>query len=255
MNNIGIALSGGGARGAAHIGVLQALNENDIFPDHISGASAGALIGALYCNGYSPLEILELSKEHSFLRIFKIGIMNQRLTDMSRLKKFLYNHIEDEFEKLNVSFYLSVTNLNSGKFEIKSSGPLIDYIAASCAIPLVFHPLAINGNMYVDGGVLNNLPVEPLLKRCDAVCGVSVSDHQVKDKIAGRAQTAQRCMQLAIWNNVEHRLKMCDIALEIPNAFGYGMFAFQKSEELFKIGYNETIKRMPEILKKFRQNR
>lgn len=219
---VGIALSGG-ARGAAHIGVLHALNENGIFPHHVSGASAGALIGALYCNGYSPLEILELSKEHSFLKIFKIGIMNQSLTHMTRLRKFLFNHIEDEFEKLKLPFYLSVTNLNSGKFEIKSAGPLIDYIAASCAIPLVFHPLIIDGQMYVDGGVLNNLPVEPLLKRCDAIFGVSVSDHQIKDKITGRLQTAHRCMQLAIWNNVENRLKMCDIALEIPNASSYGL--------------------------------
>lgn len=59
MNNLGLVLSGGGARGAAHIGVLQALNENGIFPSHVSGASAGALIGALYCAGFSPLELLE----------------------------------------------------------------------------------------------------------------------------------------------------------------------------------------------------
>ena len=69
---IGIALSGGGARGAAHIGVLQALNEAGIFPDQVSGASAGALIGALYCSGHSPKKILEQSESHSFLNIFKV---------------------------------------------------------------------------------------------------------------------------------------------------------------------------------------
>jgi len=161
-------------------------------------------------------------------------------------------HIEDEFEKLNFPFYLSVTNLNSGKFEIKSSGTLIDFIAASCAIPLVFHPLVIDGHMYVDGGVLNNLPVEPLLKRCDAVCGVSLSDHQIKNNITGRIQSAHRCMQLAVWNNVEHRLKMCDVALEIPNAFDYGLFAFEKSEELFDIGYEAAVKKIDKIKSKLK---
>ena len=89
MHKLGLVLSGGGARANAHIGALHALNENGIYPTHISGASAGALIGALYCSGYSPLEILALSKSKAFLSIFKIGFLNKELTDMSRLKTFL----------------------------------------------------------------------------------------------------------------------------------------------------------------------
>ena len=81
---IGIALSGGGARAAAHIGVLQALNENGIFPTHISGASGGSVIGALYCSGYAPLEILDLTKTASFLHIFKLGLGFKSIRDMSR---------------------------------------------------------------------------------------------------------------------------------------------------------------------------
>ncbi len=81
---VGLVLSGGGARGAAHIAVLQALNENGILPDHVSSASAGALIGALYCSGHTPMEILELAESHSFLHIFKVGVINTSLTDMSR---------------------------------------------------------------------------------------------------------------------------------------------------------------------------
>ena len=136
--NIGVVLSGGGARANAHIGVLQALNENGIFPTHISGASAGALIGALYCNGHTPKEILELAKSYEFLKIFKIGFNNRGLTEMTRLKKFLNNHLIDNFNTLQIPLYISVTNLNSGVCEIKSKGRLIDFILASCAIPLLF---------------------------------------------------------------------------------------------------------------------
>jgi len=215
---IGIALSGGGARGAAHIGVLQALNENGIFPDQVSGASAGALIGALYCSGHTPKEILELSESHSFLKIFKIGIMNHSLTDMSRLKGFLGEHVKARFEELEHPLYISVTNLNSGKYEIKSAGPLIDYITASCALPFIFKPVTINKVQYVDGGLLNNLPVEPLVEKCDTIIGVSVSSHEPRPEINGRLCVAERCVKLAIWNNVEYRLKRCTIALDIDKA-------------------------------------
>ncbi|WP_142785063.1 patatin-like phospholipase family protein [Changchengzhania lutea] len=73
MDEIGIALLGGGVRGAAHIGVLQALNENNIFPNRVSGTSAGSIIGVLYCAGHTPKDILKLSHEKAFLKIFKIG--------------------------------------------------------------------------------------------------------------------------------------------------------------------------------------
>lgn len=80
MSLIGIALSGGGARGAAHIGVLQALNDHGIFPEDVSGSSAGSIIAALYWFGYTPLEILDLSHKKEFLKIFKLGIFNKRFT-------------------------------------------------------------------------------------------------------------------------------------------------------------------------------
>ena len=142
-NNLGLVLSGGGARANAHIGVLQALNENGIYPTHISGSSAGALIGALYCSGYSPKEILELAKSYEFLKIFKIGFLNKGLTEMTRLRKFLNKHLKDDFNALNSPLYISVTNLNSGEYEIISKGNLIDFILASCAVPLLFKPTIV----------------------------------------------------------------------------------------------------------------
>ena len=247
--NVGLVLSGGGARGAAHIGVLHALNENDIYPSHISGPSAGALIGALYCAGFSPIEILELSKNNTFLKIFKIGLINKSLTEMTHLKEFLHQVIKnDSFENLKTPLHISVTNLNSGTYEIISKGMLIDSILASCAIPLLFKPVAMNGNLYVDGGVLNNLPIEPLLNVCEKTIGISVCTHLFKQEIKGLKQISERCIQLAIWNTIQDRFKLCDISIEIDKSFSYSMFSLKNSDELFKIGYDTTMAKMDSIL-------
>ncbi|TYP98971.1 NTE family protein [Tenacibaculum adriaticum] len=247
--NIGIVLSGGGARAAAHIGVLQALNENNVYPSRISGTSAGALIGALYCAGYTPLEILELAKSKSFLKIFRIGFNNRGLTEMTRLKDFLNKHITNDFNELKIPLYISVTNLNLGNFEIKSSGNLIEYISATCAVPLLFRPIKIEDHLYVDGGLLNNLPVEPLINTCDKIIGVSVNSHQYKEEIKGVLQITERCLHLAVWNTIQERLKKCDIAIELDKPFNYSVFSLSKTDELFKAGYDITISKMDFILK------
>ncbi|MCL5127727.1 patatin-like phospholipase family protein [Algibacter sp. L4_22] len=246
---IGLVLSGGGARAYAHIGVLQALNENGIYPTHLSGSSAGALVGALYCNGYSPLEILELAKSHEFLQIFKIGFVNKELTEMTRLKSFLIQYLKDDFNTLKIPLSICASNLNLGNYEIRSSGKLIEFIAASCAVPLLFKPIKIKGHLYVDGGLLNNLPIEPLLETSNKIIGVSVNEHEFKDNIKGAMQLTQRCLQLAVWNTLQERIEKCDASILIDKHFNYGMFSISKSQELFDIGYKQTIDKMDSILK------
>lgn len=246
--NIGLVLSGGGARAYAHIGVLQALNEYGIYPTHISGASAGAFVGVLYCSGYAPLEILELSKSHAFLKIFKIGLLNKKLTEMTRLKAFLKQHVQDDFNFLKVPLSVSITNLNLGNYEIKSSSKLIEVIAASCAIPLLFKPIKIDNQLFVDGGLLNNFPIEPLLETSDKIIGVSVNEHEFKETIKGTLQITERCLQLAVWNTIQDRINKCDVSIVIDKHFKYSMFSIHKSQELFELGYKTTLEKMDSIL-------
>lgn len=246
---IGLVLSGGGARAYAHIGVLEALNEHGIYPTHLSGSSAGALVGALYCTGYKPLEILDLAKSHEFLQIFKIGFVNKELTEMTRLKSFLNQYLEDDFSSLKIPLSICASNINVGAFEIRSSGKLIEFIAASCAIPLLFKPIKINNHLYVDGGLLNNLPIEPLLETSEKIIGVSVNEHEFKDNIRGAVQITQRCLQLAVWSTVQERIEKCDVSIHIDKHFNYSMFSISKSQELFDIGYNQAMDNMDNILK------
>lgn len=251
MTKIGIALSGGGARGSAHIGVLQALNENDIYPDMVSGSSAGALIGALYCYGYSPMEILEFSKKEEFLRIFKLTGFTREWNRLGQLSELLHFYMpKDNFEDLKIPLSVCVSNLNKGKSEYFLIGEIIQYIIASCAVPLIFKPVIINNMTYVDGGVLNNLPIEPLQQLNMKIIGVSICPHAEMDKITGIRAISERIFHLNVWNNVIGRLEKCDVGLEIEGSFNYGIFDVKKSEELFEIGYNFTIGRMDDIKQK-----
>tara|TARA_R110000868_G_scaffold404509_1_gene682769 strand:+ start:7207 stop:7971 length:765 start_codon:yes stop_codon:yes gene_type:complete len=254
MDKIGIALSGGGARGAAHIGVLKALNDNNVFPDRISGTSAGSIIGALYCAGFTPKEILKLSHDKAFLKIFKIGFLNKGLTELTYLKDFLRAHLKnDSFESLKLPLHVCISNINSGRFEIISEGKLIEVLSASCALPLLFKSVKINANTYVDGGLLNNLPIEPLLLNCEKVIGISVCPHETRNEVKGIKNIAERCLQLAIWGTMQHRFNQCNIALEIEKSFNYGMFDVKSSDELFDIGYEATMHRIDEIKEKLRK--
>ncbi len=246
---IGLALAGGGARASAHIGVLQALNEFNIYPAEISGCSAGAMIGALYCHGYSPMEILELSMQEEFVRIFKFQLWTTEWNRLAMLRRLLQKHLpENSFESMKIPFHACLTNLNKGCSEYHTTGDLTTCIVASCAVPVIFKPVRIHGITYVDGGVLNNLPIEPLQDRGMKIMGVSICPHEELETIKGIREISERVFQLNVWSNTEHRLKQCDVALEVEDSFTYGMFDVNKSEELFKIGYDCAMKQMPRIL-------
>jgi NTE family protein len=245
---IGITLSGGGARGAAHVGALQALNDNGIFPAYFSGASAGALVGALYCYGYTPIEILKLSQTKDFLRIFKIEFFNKKLSRMKHLRDFLRECLpEDSFESLKIPLHLSLTNLNKGITEFFSEGKLVEPILASCAVPFIFKPIVINETSYVDGGVLNNLPIEPIKNKVDKLIGISICPHQELKTIKGIRMLSERIFHLTVWNNVSYRLTQCDIPLEIEGSFNYSMFDVKSSEVLFEIGYNAMMDKIQSV--------
>lgn len=244
---LGISLSGGGARGIAHIGVLQALEAHDIYPQHLSGTSAGALVGVLYAAGYSPPDILTIFKESSLAKLFKVGLPTRGLSDNSYLVEVLKEHLdEDSFEALPRRLHVSVTNLTTGQYEIRSEGRLFQVVAASAAIPILFQGWEIEAELYVDGGVLNNLPTEPLVGRCYPIVGVNVTPIQRKTDLDGMLEVGYRTFDLVMWGNVAPRLKQCDVVLE-PSAHQYAIFDIKSADKIYQRGYEAAMQQMPEI--------
>ncbi|ASB47898.1 patatin-like phospholipase family protein [Alkalitalea saponilacus] len=243
VSGLGIALSGGSARGYAHIGVLNALTEHDIAPEIISGTSMGSLVGVLYAAGYHPNEIQKIVKEEPVLKMVRPAWNKNGLFQMTELRKLLKKYIEkDDFAALKKPFCLAVANINTGKNEIISEGPLIDYVLASCAVPVIFAPQVINDTTYIDGGLFDNLPADAIRKKCKTLIGVHVNYIGPMNEFDGITKIAERAFSLGIGENVRASMEICDYLIEPAEMQNYSFWDFDKSEEIIEVGYNCTKK-------------
>ena len=239
----GIVLSGGGARGFAHLGVLKALNEHGIFPDIISAVSAGALVGALYADGKTPDEIFKIYSGldiYRALRIYKpaFGMLKARGISKALDKNLSVRKIEE----LRIPLIISATNFTKAITEYFHEGDILETVLASSAIPLILKPYLRNGQMYVDGGLMNNLPVEPLLNNCETIIGVNVNPVHEETHFRTFRNYADRVLHLAIRANVKNNIGLCDMYIEPPGLMAFNLFKVSVAEEIFKIGYKHTKK-------------
>jgi NTE family protein len=237
MLQINLILSGGGARGIAHLGVVKALYEYKFQIHAISGVSSGAIAGAFIANGKSPEETLEISLEHAIFNIkrppFSFGLF--RKPNMRRvLEKFFP---ENSFERLTIPLFVSATNISTGNSEYFSSGELIMPLIASSALPVLFAPVEINENQYLDGGLLNNLPVEPFLDEEYTRIGVHVNPVGSSDHLSSSLKIIERSIVLAVYKNIRQSKLHCDLFIEPPELRKFSTFGFSKARELFKKGY------------------
>jgi NTE family protein len=245
----GICLSGGGARGIAHIGVLRALLEHGLRPGIVSGASAGAIVGALYAAGKTPEEMLAIFKDSSLLRLFRLAVPTGGLADNGYIAELLRGILPaDDFSALQVPLYVALTNLSQGRLEIHSGGPLSEVVAASAAIPLLFKPRRIGEDYYVDGGVLANLPVAPLREACRHLIGVNVNPVRPAGPPENLLEVGYRTFDLVLWGNVGPQLPFCDTLIE-PETSSYGLFDLHKADEICALGYEAALRQMPALLR------
>lgn len=240
---VGLALSGGGARGIAHLGVLKALDELGIKVDIFSGVSSGAIAAVFYSAGYKPEEILRLIKELSVFKIVRPVFWKQGFLHLDEVEKLYRNHLgyNATFEDLDRPITISATEINEGVTTYYSSGELIPPLVATSAVPILYKPIAFQGKLLNDGGLLNNLPVEPLLHNCDVKIGVHVNPINHKARITTIRGMMERTMLLAINNNVKLRMHMCDLFLEPTDLKYYRIMSFRRADELFEIGYKYTM--------------
>ncbi len=163
---IGLALSGGAARGFAHLGVLKALTEHNIPIDFISGTSAGSITGAAYASGLSVAEIAELGKKMGWFRMSGFSYSPKGFLSNASMGEFLRaNFPVQKFEDLVLPLAVVTCDLETGEeVVLKNTGDLITAVRASCSIPGVFVPVEHEGRMLVDGGVIANVPTKAVKK-------------------------------------------------------------------------------------------
>ena len=255
----GICLSGGGALGYAHVGVLQALRERGIEPEVVSGSSMGAIIGTLYSAGYSPAEMLEICKSDKMYEVHRLIIPSfsrKGFASHKTLRKLLQDTVpHNSFEKLKHKMHICVTNIGNGTYKIVDSGNLHDYVVASASIPGIFEVNYIDNGIYVDGGVLNNFPAEAIREKCRMLIGVDAAPLIKKNEIKHTTEAIIATIHTLIHANSVAGHKLCDHLIVSPAREKFHEFHFDKFETIYQIGYDtakEYIEKNPEILSEVR---
>jgi NTE family protein len=238
---LGIVLSGGGARGISHLGVLKALEEFHVKFDCISGTSVGALIGAFYSQGYAPEEILNDILTSRFYRSVRPAWRWTGLLSMESLRDVLLKYIpHNEFEALKIPLVVAATDISHGKAAYFSSGELIPRLLASCCVPAVFSPVQLNGALYVDGGIMDNLPAKPIRQQCDFLIGVHCNFLSDGFDARNFRSVVERSLMMAINGNSTFSKSLCDLTIEPEGSGRVSTFDIGKAKELFEMGYQFT---------------
>jgi NTE family protein len=276
---IGLALSGGGARGGAHIGVLKALEELDIQIDYLAGTSMGAIVGGFFAAGYTADEIRQILLEVNWQEAFSdrpdrldetmrkkqleedfpipyrmgfnnggvqlpLGVIEGQHLDQIFQRILLPVRGITDFDRLTVPFRAVATDLVTGKEVVLSRGSLADAIRASMSVPGVFAPVRLNDRLLVDGGMANNLPVSVVREMgADIVIAVDISSPLLnEEELTSVLRVTEQLTNFLTRNNTEQQIATLGTGdvLFVPDLGGFSSADFEQAETLVKIGY-ETV--------------
>ncbi len=247
---IGLALSGGGAKGFSHIGVLQAFDEFGLTPDIVSGVSAGSIAAVLYTAGLSPVEIKECFMEANKFADFTEWVLPKNgIFKLDKFGSLLERWIGiKNLEELRIPTIVCATNLTRGTQVGWRKGEIAPRVIASCSIPIVFKPIRINGEYYVDGGLLHNLPAWAIRDECDVLIGSNCSplsqNYRYKNSML---DIAMRSFNLAMKANVIHDMTLCDYMIKPEELSDTKIFDLSSLNRNIRHGYDAACKVLEQI--------
>lgn len=236
----GVAFSGGGAKGFAHIGVIKALEEFGYAPGIISGVSAGSIAAALYGAGLSPDDMIECFEEaDSFGDFTEWALPKNGFLKLTRFGRLLESWLPVKYlEEMKIPTVICATDLDRGKSVGWGKGEIVPRVLASCSIPIVFNPVVINGVRYVDGGVLRNLPAWAIRKFCTTLIGSNCSPMKQEGGRSGSViDIADRTFHLMMKANIPQDLRLCDIVVTIPSMHSVKTFDLKSLRHGVSQGY------------------
>lgn len=239
--HLGMAFSGGGAKALCHAGVLKAFEEHGIKPDELAGVSAGAVVAALYADGYSPDSILRISENLHLTDVLRFDWNHGGFFSMDGFKVVLDSFLRAErFEDLVIPLKVVATDLDRGQSVVFSTGSLVDALVASCSVPILFKPYTIEGVNYVDGGVLQNLPAFAIRSSCKTLVGVSTGPVRTGPYDLSIPTIALRSYSMIFRNNATYAKEICDWVIEPAAINNFSGSDVDKYQQLFDIGYREA---------------
>ncbi len=247
MQKVGVALSGGGSRCVAQLGVLAYLEEQGVRVSAISGSSGGAIAAALYASGRTPHEIVSLLKTIDFKSYLKYHLHKGSLYSIVGAEKLLRDEVGlESFEALQIPFYCTVVNFRTGFAEYKTHGDLAKLILASSALTPIFAPVECEGELYIDGGFYDNLPAAPLTEICDKVIGINVNP-MFESTPKSFKQRLYKSLFIMLNANIREGKRLCDLFIEPKEMVRYSIFDTSQLDLFFHIGYRTAQRHESEI--------
>lgn len=242
---VGLALSGGGAKGFSHIGVLMAFERYGIKPDIMSGVSAGSIAGVLYGAGLRPNDIIKCFSEASkFADFTEWAIPKEGFMKLDRFGRLLDEWLPvKNLEELKIPTIVCATDIDHGKSVGWSKGEIVPRVIASCSVPIVFVPKKINGVQYVDGGVLRNLPAWAIRGYCNTLFGSNCSP--LKPPVTGEKtiiNIAYRSYHLMNKANVPQDARLCDYLIQMNDVSNVSIFDLTALQKCVMAGYDAAMR-------------
>jgi NTE family protein len=250
---VALALGGGAFHGAAHVGVLKALAESKIPIDFIAGTSAGSLVGALYCDNPDVDKLIPLVMETKTSTVFDFSLIRSKMGFVSgaKLQKYIGVHCDARnIEDTKIPFVAVSTDLLKGETIPLAAGPIAPSVNASCAIPMIFEPVKMYGMTLVDGGLLDNIPIDICRSyKADVVIAVDImADIDSVESIDNFLKVGYKSLLLAIGQNKKFRLAQADVVIT-PNLKNMSMLSSKDNQQVFDSGYIAAKRMIPEILR------
>ena len=240
--NIALSLSGGAARGAFHLGVLEAFEKTGIVVKAISGSSIGAIIATSYASGVSPREQLEIFKSKAFKKSFKFNYFKNGLFSVDKKRDVLKQLAPiDDISNTDIKLHITAVDLISGDIKRFDKGDPITLCLASSALVPIFEPISYHDMELVDGGVLDNMPVQPLKQYDLPIFGVDLHPEQkgYKNTVTG---IIKRTIFIAWRASVLRNKKDCNLYITHPDLRKFSLFSFKKLDDMYKLGLETGLK-------------
>lgn len=246
---VGLALGGGAVLGAAHIGILKALKENDVSVACIAGTSVGAFIGALFAFGMEWDEIDRITRDLKWLDVSRLSISQYGLLSNRKLGDLIAEHIGDvSFDQSAIPLAIVATDISTGEKIVLRKGSVASAVMASTCIPGVFVPVEMEGRLLVDGGLVENVPIAPLQEMgADIIIGVDLNAGQKNEKPKNIVEVLLRSFNFMLESATKLQTEKADILIR-PDLSRFNMYDMDQAGDLFEAGYLEAEKMLQKIL-------
>ena len=240
---IGLALSGGAVLGAAHIGVLKALEEFKISIDYISGTSIGAFIASMYAFGLDYTKVKEIALELSWKEISSFSFSKLGLFSNRKIKNFLTENIGDvTFNEASIPLAIIAANISKGSKVIIKEGEVSSAVMASCCIPGLFQPVEVEGQLLVDGGIVENVPISPLKDfGANFIIAVDLNAKYDYTRPNNIVDVLLNSFHFTLASSTKLQTEKADLLIQ-PDLSSFNHIDVKQTEDLIQVGFEEAKK-------------